>query len=164
MVPRAIARSTLLTATKPLNSFVRPRASRMVSLAMAVRTSACTRTVRASPVVRRGLSRSIHRLANAHSFTPGPARGALFDERVDTLGRVRIGHVAGHHFGRDRIRIAERPVDLAIERALAEGHHRSAPRNDPIGEELHRAVELRRLDDAIDEPPVERGARIDRLA
>jgi len=48
-------------------------------------------------------------------------------------------------------RIAERPVDLAIERALAKGYHRRAPRDDPIGEILHGIVELGRLHDAIDE-------------
>ena len=34
MLPRCTCRSTLLTATKPLNSLVRPRVSRMISLLM----------------------------------------------------------------------------------------------------------------------------------
>ena len=37
IVPRVTARSTSLTATKPLNSFVSPRVSRMMSLAIGIR-------------------------------------------------------------------------------------------------------------------------------
>ena len=49
--------------------------------------------------------------------------------------------VPRHRLGRAVVRRTQRPVDLRVERALAERDHRRAARNDPIGERLHGPVE-----------------------
>src|SRR6266581_6879941 len=94
MRPRLTLRLTSLTATKPLNSFLRPRVSRMMS----------------SDIGRRGL------------FSL-PLRLALGDECIDALGGVLEHHVAGHPLRGERIGAGQTFLHLFVEELLAHAHH-----------------------------------------
>src|SRR6266581_5466252 len=106
MRPRLTLRLTSLTATKPRNSLVRPRVSRMISSAMRYAPPPAT----------------IAELFSA------PARLALGDERVDAFGGVLEHHVAGHALGGERIGVFEPLFHLLVEIALAHAHHGAAAR------------------------------------
>src|SRR6266704_3732922 len=141
MRPRLTLRLTSLTATKPRNSLVRPRVSRMFSSAM--------RCAPALPV--------------AELFS-APARLALGDERIDAFGGVLEHHVAGHALGGERIGVHEPLFHLLVEEALAHAHHGAAVREDLAGELVDLGIELGERRDAVYQAPGERGPRVDRIA
>src|SRR5574337_1885494 len=150
IVPRRIARSTLLTATKPLNSFVSPRVSRMMSVAMYDRTlrrsgAPCPPCAADYPVCasawqcRRdhdGRARTRLSWASARART-AEARRSLAEESVDAFVGIGIVEITRHHVAGQRVRAGERRVDLPVEGRLPERDDRRAARRDQVGEMRH---------------------------
>src|SRR5262249_39360632 len=154
-------RSTPLTATKPLNSFVSPRVWRMISSAMPARCAA------AVPFL--SVSGDYPERAGAWQWkgkaVPGastePLRRALFDERVDALLGVGFKRAAGHNLAGKVVRGPEAEIDLPVERLLALCDDARAARADEAGEVSDRRIELGSRHDTIDQPPGQRGRGVD---
>src|SRR5713226_10485358 len=142
MRPRLTLRLTSLTATKPRNSLVRPRVSRMIPSAMRYAPPPAT----------------IAELFSA------PARLALGDEGVDAFGGVLEHHVAGHALGGERIGVLEPLFHLLVEVALAHAHYGAAVREDLAGELVHLGIELGKRRDAVHQTPGECSLGVDRIA
>src|SRR5690242_8163771 len=91
MTPRRTLRLTLSTATKPLNSFARPRASRMISPLIDDRTPSVLR------------------------------RRAFLQERVHPLAAFVVGEAGGDRAGGELVGPRRAELHLLVERALARG-------------------------------------------
>ena len=150
IVPRAHREVTSLTATKPLNSFVRPRVSRMMSSAMAVgrglhcrgglarRASSSRGQARIIPIAPAWQSKPCViacRLQRARAFRGTRRCPRRRPDRRCCTSSPRTSTAYASPSGRSI---------CAIERALAERHHRRASRDDPVGERRDRGVELGR--------------------
>src|SRR5438876_9683712 len=99
MLPRLTFRLTSFTATKPLNSLVRSRVSRMQSSLMRRRDG----TGRSSPRLRLSVTAGDRAIAGESLSAPGGL--AFFEESVDAFGCVLEHHVAGHALGGERISV-----------------------------------------------------------
>src|SRR3954454_2701902 len=130
MVPRRTVRSTFFTATKPRNSFVRPRVSRMASCVigswMLTGTACsllCVDRSQRSAIASHGRDyadslRGWQRIALLILIVP--SRRSLAEKCIDAFVRVRIEQIAAHHgcggrIGRDHVLL-----DLPVESSLAE--------------------------------------------
>ncbi len=93
-----------------------------------------------------------------------PARRPLLQKGIHAFRGVLEKHPPGHRGARELVRRLERPLELLVERALAEADDGGASRQNDVGKPLHGCVELVRRHDAVDEAPGERGGRVDGLA
>ena len=65
-----------------------------------------------------------------------PGRAALFEERAHALDAVGFGEIVDHRERRYGISLVERPLDLVVERALADRQRRSRLLRDRLGQRL----------------------------
>src|SRR5262249_52243207 len=128
-LPRLTLRLTSLTATKPLNSLVSWRVSRMQWSLMRRGPAG------SSPAdYRRGPRVGQRRLFAA------PARLALAEEGVDALAGVGEHHVARHPLGREGVRVLEPLLHLLVEELLAHRDYRAAVGENFLRERVHFGV------------------------
>src|SRR5262249_42372471 len=121
-LPRLTLRLTSLTATKPLNSLVSWRVSRMHRSVMRRGPAG------SSPAdYRRGPRIGQRRLL------PAPARLALREEGIDALARVGEHHVARHAVGSEGVGVLQALLQLLVEELLAHRDHCAA-----VGQDLLR--------------------------
>src|SRR6478752_5252686 len=118
MEPRRTRMLTSRTATKPLNSLVSPRVSRMMSSSAILLLGpwSIVRTRDYAYTAPQG-----QRELNADVGPPLilPDRRPLAEEGVDAFGSIGVEHVAGHRLPRDPIGGRHGPFDLRVERPLA---------------------------------------------
>src|SRR5690348_6880709 len=87
MLPRRTLRSTLLTATKPLNSLVSPRVSRMVSLSLMK-----IPPTRVSPPFSKGGLGGLDQIAHFHHRLLDPPHRDHLHAGDRLLGAVGVGN------------------------------------------------------------------------
>src|SRR2546421_428656 len=98
MLPRRTFKDTSFTATKPLNSFVRPRVSSMVSSAKHFPVCCGAPSYRLSSMAR---------------------RLPFLQEGIDSLAAFLVGKARGDHSRGELVGLRRAEIHLLVERALA---------------------------------------------
>jgi hypothetical protein len=80
-----------------------------------------------------------------------PCRPTLLEERADALDRIGFGEIVDHRQGGDRVGFVERPLNLGVERPLADRQGRRGLLRDRFGQRLRLLERAALGNHAVDE-------------